>query len=197
MFNISAACFTSRTPLLVLAPRRYSPLRRMVSSVSPCAIPFFAGAVILLSALTLFNPPTAVTAPIATAPFKKVLRFDFMDELLFMIRNFLLELENGTIVRLVPACPQHRETIMRTTFFRRRSVMRTACSTGPDTTLLPVAQYLRMSTDQQQYSLLNQAAAIAKYAELRGFTVIQTYEDAGRTGLVLRERPGLQALLRM
>jgi DNA invertase Pin-like site-specific DNA recombinase len=60
---------------------------------------------------------------------------------------------------------------------------------------VPAAQYLRMSTDQQQYSLLNQAAAITKYAGIRGFAVIKTYQDAGRSGLVLRERPGLQALL--
>lgn len=53
-----------------------------------------------------------------------------------------------------------------------------------------------MSTDQQQYSLLNQAAAIARYAELRGYTVVKTYQDAGRSGLVLRERPGLRALLK-
>jgi len=74
--------------------------------------------------------------------------------------------------------------------------MRTVRSSAPDTTLLPVAQYLRMSTDQQQYSLLSQATAIANYAELRGFKVVRTYEDAGRSGLVLRERPGLQALLK-
>ena len=61
---------------------------------------------------------------------------------------------------------------------------------------VPVAQYLRMSTDQQQYSLLNQAAAIANYAERRSLTIVKTYEDAGRSGLVLRERPGLRALLR-
>ncbi len=74
--------------------------------------------------------------------------------------------------------------------------MRTLHSSGPHTNLLPAAQYLRMSTDEQQYSLLNQAAAIAKYAELKGFKVIKTYEDAGRSGLVLRERAGLQALLK-
>jgi DNA invertase Pin-like site-specific DNA recombinase len=61
---------------------------------------------------------------------------------------------------------------------------------------VPSAQYLRMSTDQQQYSLANQASAIAKYAERNNFTVVKTYEDAGRSGLVLRERPGLRALLR-
>ena len=35
--------------------------------------------------------------------------------------------------------------------------------------LVPVAQYLRMSTEHQQYSLENQAAAIQKYAEARDF----------------------------
>jgi DNA invertase Pin-like site-specific DNA recombinase len=62
--------------------------------------------------------------------------------------------------------------------------------------LIPAAQYLRMSTDQQQYSLLNQASAIGKYAERNNFIVVKTYEDAGRSGLVLRERPGLQSLLK-
>jgi DNA invertase Pin-like site-specific DNA recombinase len=62
--------------------------------------------------------------------------------------------------------------------------------------LISAAQYLRMSTDQQQYSLLNQASAIAKYARRNNFVVVKTYEDAGRGGLALRERPGLQSLLK-
>ena len=73
--------------------------------------------------------------------------------------------------------------------------MRATESAKTNPQFVPAAQYLRMSTDQQQYSLLNQAAAITKYAGIRGFTVVKTYEDAGRSGLVLRERPGLQALL--
>jgi DNA invertase Pin-like site-specific DNA recombinase len=60
---------------------------------------------------------------------------------------------------------------------------------------VPAAQYLRMSTEQQQYSLMNQAAAIASYAERNGFVIVKSYEDAGRSGLSLRERPGLRALL--
>lgn len=35
--------------------------------------------------------------------------------------------------------------------------------------LIPVAQNLRMSTKHQQYSLLNQSAAMASYAEQNGF----------------------------
>lgn len=60
---------------------------------------------------------------------------------------------------------------------------------------IPAAQYLRMSTENQEYSLLNQAEAIAKYADSKGFLIVKTYEDPGRSGLVLRERPGLRALL--
>ena len=63
------------------------------------------------------------------------------------------------------------------------------------TALIPAAQYLRRSTESQEYSLLNQAEAIAKYAERNGFVIIKTYEDPGRSGLVLRGRPGLRALL--
>src|SRR5438094_2743208 len=57
------------------------------------------------------------------------------------------------------------------------------------------AQYLRMSTEHQQYSLVNQAAAIQQYAEAHGFSVAQTYSDGARTGLVLKHRSGLRQLL--
>jgi DNA invertase Pin-like site-specific DNA recombinase len=57
------------------------------------------------------------------------------------------------------------------------------------------AQYLRMSTDQQRYSLDNQADAIAKYAKTRGFVVVKTYSDAAKSGLRLKNRAGLKQLL--
>jgi hypothetical protein len=38
-----------------------------------------------------------------------------------------------------------------------------------DTIKLPAAQYLRMSTEHQQYSLDNQSDAIAKYAARASF----------------------------
>ena len=62
--------------------------------------------------------------------------------------------------------------------------------------LFPVAQYLRMSTDHQQYSLDNQADAIARYAADHGFVVVKTYSDAARSGLRLKNRPGLKQLLK-
>jgi len=61
--------------------------------------------------------------------------------------------------------------------------------------LVPAALYLRMSTEHQQYSLENQSTAIQKYADSRGFEVVQTYSDAARSGLVLRRRVGLRQLL--
>jgi len=60
---------------------------------------------------------------------------------------------------------------------------------------VPVAQYLRMSTEHQQYSLENQAAAIQNYAEAHAFQVVHTYPDAAKSGLVLKHRPGLKQLL--
>jgi DNA invertase Pin-like site-specific DNA recombinase len=60
---------------------------------------------------------------------------------------------------------------------------------------VPAAQYLRMSTENQQYSLENQSAAIKTYSETHGFEVVRTYSDTAKSGLVLRRRAGLQQLL--
>ncbi len=57
------------------------------------------------------------------------------------------------------------------------------------------AQYVRMSTDLQQYSIENQKAAIQQYALQHGFAVMKTYTDAGRSGVVLKSRAGLKELL--
>ena len=61
--------------------------------------------------------------------------------------------------------------------------------------LVPAAQYLRMSTEHQQYSTENQSSAIQRYAENHGFTVVRTYSDPARSGLVLKNRRGLRDLL--
>jgi DNA invertase Pin-like site-specific DNA recombinase len=66
---------------------------------------------------------------------------------------------------------------------------------APTQTLMPAAQYLRMSKDHQRYSIRNQARAISAYAAQHGFNIVKTYTDPGESGLTLRERPGLQALL--
>jgi DNA invertase Pin-like site-specific DNA recombinase len=61
--------------------------------------------------------------------------------------------------------------------------------------LVPVAQYLRMSTEDQQYSIANQESAIQKYAEEHGYAVVSTYVDAGKSGVAIKTRPGLRGLL--
>ena len=61
---------------------------------------------------------------------------------------------------------------------------------------VPAAQYLRMSTEHQQYSIENQAHFIAAYASLHGFSVVESYADAGKSGLALKHREGLGQLLR-
>ena len=61
--------------------------------------------------------------------------------------------------------------------------------------LTPVAQYLRMSTEHQQYSPENQSASIRRYAEGHGFTVVRTYSDPAKSGLSLKNRRGLRDLL--
>lgn len=59
---------------------------------------------------------------------------------------------------------------------------------------LPVAEYLRRSTEHQQYSLENQHAVIAAYAEVGNLSVVKTYSD-GASGVVLKRRNGLRQLL--
>lgn len=59
-----------------------------------------------------------------------------------------------------------------------------------------VAQYLRMSTERQEYSPANQAAAIEAYAAEHDMTLVRTYCDEGRSGLRLQGREALQRLIR-
>lgn len=58
------------------------------------------------------------------------------------------------------------------------------------------AQYVRMSTDEQDYSTLNQQEAIAAYALAHNFVVVRTYADEAKSGLHLASRPGLKQLLK-
>ncbi|MER9421664.1 recombinase family protein [Mesorhizobium sp. M0317] len=52
-----------------------------------------------------------------------------------------------------------------------------------------------MSTEHQKYSTDNQASVIQRYAEERGFEIVRTYADEGKSGLRLVGRDALQALL--
>jgi predicted site-specific integrase-resolvase len=60
---------------------------------------------------------------------------------------------------------------------------------------IPAAQYLRMSTEDQQYSMTNQSLRIKEYADKHGFDIVKTYEDPGKSGVIIKHRHGLRALL--
>src|SRR5258706_14263375 len=57
------------------------------------------------------------------------------------------------------------------------------------------AQYVRMSTDYQRYSIENQAAVIAAYAQMHSLSIVRTYRDEGESGLKIKNRLGLIQLL--
>ncbi len=67
-----------------------------------------------------------------------------------------------------------------------------AANTGE---LVAAAQYIRMSTEHQQYSTENQADVIREYAARRGFVIVRTYADEGKSGLRIEGRDALKRLL--
>jgi DNA invertase Pin-like site-specific DNA recombinase len=52
-----------------------------------------------------------------------------------------------------------------------------------------------MSTHKQDLSPSTQKEAIAAYAAARGLEIVATYEDEGRSGVHLKNRPALLKLL--
>lgn len=75
------------------------------------------------------------------------------------------------------------------------SVIESRKSVAGASGLLPVAEYMRMSTDQQRYSIEYQCGVIRKYAVQHSMSVVRTYLDDGKSGLKLAGRLGLKALL--
>src|SRR3954447_2341014 len=57
------------------------------------------------------------------------------------------------------------------------------------------AQYVRMSTERQRYSIQNQATVIAAYAHARNLKIVRTYADEGESGLRIKNRAGLRRLI--
>ncbi len=62
--------------------------------------------------------------------------------------------------------------------------------------LFRAVEYVRMSTEHQQYSTENQAAKIREYAAQRGLEIVRTYTDAGKSGLNIGGRQSLQQLIK-
>ena len=61
--------------------------------------------------------------------------------------------------------------------------------------LIRAAEYVRMSTEHQKYSTENQSAAIRRFAASKGMEIVRSYSDAGKSGLRIEGRKGLQQLL--
>lgn len=57
------------------------------------------------------------------------------------------------------------------------------------------AQYVRMSTEHQQYSTENQADVIRDYAMVHQIEIVRTFSDDGRSGLNIEGRDALKELL--
>lgn len=58
-----------------------------------------------------------------------------------------------------------------------------------------VAAYVRMSTNNQRYSISNQLSVIEAFCEARGLSLGRVYSDAGKSGLTLGGRSGLTDLV--
>lgn len=65
----------------------------------------------------------------------------------------------------------------------------------PMPTRMRAAEYVRMSTEHQQYSTENQADKIREYASRRGIEIVRTYADEGKSGLRIDGRQALQQLI--
>ena len=57
-------------------------------------------------------------------------------------------------------------------------------------------EYVRMSTEHQQYSTENQADKIREYAARRNIEIVRTYADEGKSGLRIDGRQALQQLIK-
>ncbi len=68
-------------------------------------------------------------------------------------------------------------------------------SSGEEKPAVRAAQYVRMSTEHQQYSTENQADVIREYAAKHGMSIVKTYADAGKSGLRIDGRESLQKLI--
>ncbi|HEU5079491.1 MAG TPA: recombinase family protein [Opitutaceae bacterium] len=60
---------------------------------------------------------------------------------------------------------------------------------------VPVAAYVRMSTEHQQYSTENQLDRIKEYAARRGMEIIRIFADEGKSGLSVKGRESLRGMI--
>lgn len=61
--------------------------------------------------------------------------------------------------------------------------------------LIPVAAYVRMSTEHQQYSTENQLDRVKEYAARRGMEIVRVFADEGKSGLSMKGRDSLRRMI--
>jgi DNA invertase Pin-like site-specific DNA recombinase len=60
---------------------------------------------------------------------------------------------------------------------------------------IPVAAYVRMSTEHQQYSTSNQLDRIKDFAAKRGMNIVRVFADEGKSGLNVKGRESLRRMI--
>ncbi len=65
----------------------------------------------------------------------------------------------------------------------------------PEAEPIHAVEYVRMSTDNQRYSIENQIEVIRDFAERHHMAVTRSYVDYGKSGVTINRRTGFQALL--
>jgi len=66
---------------------------------------------------------------------------------------------------------------------------------GKTENTIRAAQYVRMSTEHQNYSTENQRDIIREYADDKGMIIVRTYADDGKSGLKIDGRDALKRLI--
>jgi DNA invertase Pin-like site-specific DNA recombinase len=74
--------------------------------------------------------------------------------------------------------------------------MQNAGTTGSNQVSFRAAEYVRMSTEHQQYSTENQSDKNREYAARRNIQIVRTYADEGKSGLNIDGRLSLQQLIK-
>ena len=69
-------------------------------------------------------------------------------------------------------------------------------ATASSSPVFRAAQYVRMSTEHQQYSTENQSDKIREYAARHNIEIVRTYADEGKSGLRIDGRQALQQLIK-
>src|SRR5713101_4639718 len=99
--------------------------------------------------------------------------------------------------------PAHRDhapvrwlpEVVAVLFFAMASRVRRYSADQPGA-IIQAAEYVRMSTDHQQYSTENQHDAIQRFADAHGIIIVRSFIDAGKSGVGIQGRDALQDLLR-